>query len=92
MRVEGTKFWYASTILFEERRWSGFGDREQEIGSFMERSGPKDSAPHQIQDFSVLDRSERGGIEEGERARKKHDTDGRSFEKTTGRGTPRRSS
>jgi len=25
------------TILFEERRRSGLGDREQEMGSFMER-------------------------------------------------------
>lgn len=61
------------------------GDREQEKGSFMERLGPKHSAPHQIQD-SVLDRGERkykekvkgGGEEEG------CCSDGRRFEKTNG--------
>ena len=87
--VEGTGSLVLFTVLFEERRRSGVDDREQEVGSFMERQEPRMSAPHQIQRFSVLDRNERedmGGRER--RGREEHDTDGGRLEKTSGRARP----
>ena len=87
--MEGTGSLVLFTVLFEERRRSGVDDREQEVGSFMERQEPRMSAPHQIQRFSVLDRNERedmGGRER--RGREEHDTDGGRLEKTSGRARP----
>jgi len=67
-----------------------FGDREQEMGVLWKDRSRK--SQHHIRSKNspcstvVKERYKK----EGEEVRGEHDTDGRSFEKTTGRARPRR--